>query len=667
MGGQETERVVAVRGSGLLDAAPSVALDRVVRLLARSFGAPMAGIGLVDAERVWLAARVGLAAQEVPHAGCPCVEVARSGRALVVPRLLVDERFCVGAYAAHGGVAYAGVPLRGRDGRALGSVFVLLSEQRALDGAEVACLEDYAAVVGGLIELQRGGSRVDPLSLLPNQRQFIEDLDGLLQAGGGERVLALLDLARPEEVAMMTRAVGSARVDELVRRDAAALRDAVAASPGLRLYHVGPTQFAIVSAAGAVAPGTEAEWGIGLHERLAEAPRRRSDVRYGGGSLGVRCALGIARVRWPEADSAEWLRRAHAALDDARAHRVVARTYTAERDRSFSRSFTLLNDFGAALQQGSGEGGLRLVYQPRIELGTGRCVGVEALLRWTHADLGEIGPGEFVPLVEGTAMARGMLRWVLERSVRQLASWRRAGHRLQLSVNVSPVNLEEEDLVEAVLATLGRHGVAANLLELEVTETVLLSQGPAAERLAALSQAGIRIAIDDFGTGYSSLSYLQRLPADVVKIDRSFVRALGTAGGGPGAAENRGETLVGAIVRMSHALGYRVVAEGVETEQAASVLRAVGCDEVQGYLYGRPMAVPSLALWLAERRWGGARPRVRMAFRGRVLEGRSFEGRAADVRARSELGGGGRGWRAGGLILCVSAGAACDRGWRRRR
>ncbi len=629
MGGHGSERNGGFGGSGLLDAAPNTALERVLKLLARSFSAPMAGIGLVDADRVWLAARVGLAVQEVAPSGCPCVEVVRTGRALVVPALLMDERFCSGAYASHGAVAYAGAPLTGRDGHVLGSVFVLLSDLRDIQAAELSLLADHAAVAAGLMELQHGILRVDKLSGLPNRCRFIDDVDGLLREGGGERVLALLDLARPEAVSMMTRAVGSARVDELLRRDAAALQATLCdTAEGLRLYHVAPTQFAVLGPADAVPRGAEGAWACRLHEGLDGAAG--SEGR-GVGFLGVQYAAGVVRVqpgamRAGETEAGETgaggrgavelLRRAHAALDDARAHRAPVRVYTPERDRAFSRSFTLLNDFGAALRGGPGEGGLRLVYQPRIDLRTDRCEAVEALLRWTHPRLGEIGPAEFVPLVEGTTMARGMLRWVLEQSLRQLAAWRSAGRRLQLSVNVSPVNLEEEDLVQAVLAVLGRHDVPAGLLELEVTESVLLSQGPAAERLMALSKAGIRIAIDDFGTGYSSLSYLQRLPADVVKIDRSFVRALGERDGlHVDAKAGHGETLVSAIIRMSQALGYRVVAEGVETEAAASALRSMGCDEVQGYLYGRPMAVPSLAMWLANRRWGMTRPRVRVSSR----------------------------------------------------
>ena len=198
------------------------------------------------------------------------------------------------------------------------------------------------------------------------------------------------------------------------------------------------------------------------------------------------------------------------------------------------------------------------------------------------------------------------MRWVLGEALRQLKAWLDGGLQLQLSVNVSPANLEEPDFAEYVLAALDGAGLPRTSLELEVTENALLNEtGPAMQQLSLLSSSGVFIAIDDFGTGYSSLSYLQRLPADVVKIDQSFIRGLTSIG----ADEGRRRTLVTALIGLSHDLGYRVVAEGIETQAAADVLRRLECDEVQGYHFARPMPPALFQAWHAGRPWQPNRQR----------------------------------------------------------
>jgi EAL domain-containing protein (putative c-di-GMP-specific phosphodiesterase class I) len=181
-------------------------------------------------------------------------------------------------------------------------------------------------------------------------------------------------------------------------------------------------------------------------------------------------------------------------------------------------------------------------------------------------------------------MARGLMHWVLDKALDQLVAWRRVGLRIQLSVNVSPANLEDDDFADHVLGALDAANLPPTALELEITESALLNEtGPSLRQLRALSDMGICIAIDDFGTGYSSLSYLQRLPADVIKIDQSFV--LGLSQGG--ADEHRLCTLIAAMIGLSHDLGYRVVAEGIETQEVADLLLSLKCDEVQGYWFAR--------------------------------------------------------------------------------
>ncbi|RYJ00596.1 MAG: EAL domain-containing protein, partial [Acetobacteraceae bacterium] len=238
---------------------------------------------------------------------------------------------------------------------------------------------------------------------------------------------------------------------------------------------------------------------------------------------------------------------------------------------------------------------LRLVFQPRVDLATRACLGAEVLLRWRHPTFGEVSPGEFMPLVEQTSMSRAATAWVLEAALGQLSRWRAAGHALELSVNISAANLQEHDFAARLQEALVWHAVPAASLELELTESAIMQDaGKALAMLEAIAGAGIRLAIDDFGTGYSSLAYLQRLPAQVVKVDQSFVRGL--------VGDERKQSLVTTMASLSHDLGYRVVAEGVETEEALRAVTTAGCDEAQGYLFGRPMPAGEFLAWWRESR-----------------------------------------------------------------
>jgi EAL domain-containing protein (putative c-di-GMP-specific phosphodiesterase class I) len=378
----------------------------------------------------------------------------------------------------------------------------------------------------------------------------------------------------------------------MVRQDSQALQALLLRAT--QLYHVAPTQFALLAP-----PGTDpGELALRIHGELSRAGLGRDAL------FSTTCNVGLATILPGHTEPAEMLRQANTALDDARAKRSPIGIYLPAQDAAFRRAFTLLNDFASALTAPSPDDtmgyGLRLVFQPRLQLSTGRCVGVEALLRWTHPTLGEIPPAEFVRLVEKTTMARGLMHWVLDKALDQLVAWRRVGLRIQLSVNVSPANLEDDDFADHVLGALDAANLPPTALELEITESALLNEtGPSLRQLRALSDMGICIAIDDFGTGYSSLSYLQRLPADVIKIDQSFV--LGLSQGG--ADEHRLCTLIAAMIGLSHDLGYRVVAEGIETQEVADLLLSLKCDEVQGYWFAHPMAPAAFKAWYAQRAW----------------------------------------------------------------
>jgi EAL domain-containing protein (putative c-di-GMP-specific phosphodiesterase class I) len=259
----------------------------------------------------------------------------------------------------------------------------------------------------------------------------------------------------------------------------------------------------------------------------------------------------------------------------------------------------LEGDLRAAIAAGA----LVLHYQPIVDLATGAVRGAEALARWPHPARGFVPPDVFIPVAEATDLIRPLGRWALGEACRAAAGWPPAGDAdgaaPTVTVNVSGRQLAADGFVDDVAEALRASGLAPGRLVLEVTESVLLADADVAlARLAALRALGVRLALDDFGTGYSSLSYLQRLPVDVLKIDRAFTAEVASGG--------RGAALARAVVTLAESLGLRTVAEGVETAAQHEALRAIGCRFGQGYLYARPMPAAALARFLGAA--GAGRP-----------------------------------------------------------
>jgi EAL domain-containing protein (putative c-di-GMP-specific phosphodiesterase class I)/GGDEF domain-containing protein len=239
---------------------------------------------------------------------------------------------------------------------------------------------------------------------------------------------------------------------------------------------------------------------------------------------------------------------------------------------------------------------LQLHFQPQVDTRDGTLAGVEALLRWKDKALGDVSPGEFVPILEATAQISRVGAWVLRRACAQAAGWLRAGGAMRVGVNVSAHQLRQADFAHDVRRALDAAGLDPRSLELELTEGVLV-ENPASTRelLESLRRDGVRIAIDDFGTGYASLAYVRQFPMDTLKIDRQFVRGL------PVDAANA--AITSAIVALGHSLRLEIVAEGVETEAEEEFLHSLGCYVVQGYRFARPMSEADFAAWRRTRPW----------------------------------------------------------------
>ena len=574
----EAARLAALHKLDLLDTPPNEAFDRITRMAAQLFGLPVAAISLTDSDRQWFKSRVGVEHCSIPRERVPCAQVANTGDTLVIPDLQLDPCYRDSLLAASGVRFYAGAPLMTRDGYCLGAMCVLGTEPRTASDSERASLADLAKMVMAQVELQHAIGRVDPISGIPNRIQFMDDLADLaIDCPPGEaRLAALVNLATPEQLSDAVRAMGAGYLDEIVLEAARMLRATL--GPQRRLYHVGTTQFAFLAE-----PGTDLGRFCDWLEAWLDLRAENTSARFV-----TTGTVGVVPFAVGSVDPLHLLRDLYSAAHDAieGAHRV--RVFSAEQNAGFLRRFRLVNEFGDAL---SDDSQLRLVFQPKVELATGRCIGAEALLRWRHPELGEVPPGEFFPVIEQTSLARATTRWVVERALCQAASWHRAGLAQQVAVNVSAVNLLEPDFCAWVLARLRAHELDPGALAIEITESALMSKRQlAAATLESLAAGGVQLAIDDFGTGYSSLAYLQSMPAKAIKIDQSFIRGLDQ--------DERKRALVTTMIKLAHDLGEVVVAEGVETAAEAGFLRGAGCDQVQGYLYGRPLSPSEFERWI---------------------------------------------------------------------
>ncbi|MGK6324325.1 EAL domain-containing protein [Sphingomonas sp. DT-51] len=579
---QEGARLNALYQLNLLDTSPSESFDRITRMASQIFGLPVAAVSLTDHDRQWFKSRVGVDRCSIPRDKAPCSQVAESTVPLVIEDFLVDPYYADSLLGRAGTRFYAGVPLVTGDGYGLGALCVLGTKPRHASASEMAALVDLAAMVMAQIELQHAFGRVDPISGLPTRSQFRDDVADLARDHAGQRRFAVvIDLARDDQIGRIARVLGGLRVDDLIREASTAVQRAL--GPGRTAYHVGTAQFAFLSP-----PNVDEASYLHMLATAFEQTRAGSSVR-----LITTVSVGVRPFVLGEVSADDVLRGAASAAQDAKGADGAIAVYSPVSDQAQRRQFMLLKDFGVALTSSDQ---LRLVYQPRIELATSRCVGAEALLRWQHPQLGDVSPAEFIPIIEQSSLARATTQWVLDAALEQLVRWQAEGIHLPLSINISAANLSEEDLAERIQHGLQERGLASHLLELELTESAIMDQPERAlATLRELSSAGISLAIDDFGTGHSSLAYLQRLPADVVKIDQAFVRNL-TDAAGPDFV------LIETMVALAHKLGFRVVVEGVETAATATVLSALDCEEAQGFLFAKPLECGAFAGWLEDHR-----------------------------------------------------------------
>ncbi len=585
--GNEIERLATLGDYRILDTDFDSRFDNLVAIAAAHFATPIALVSLVDADRQWFKAKVGLDIRETPRSSAFCTyAITCPATVTVIEDATRDPRFqhnplVVGAPHIR---FYAGAPILAEDGAALGTVSVIDTVPRRFEQADRQMLARLADTARSLLELHRRDSLLreaahhDPLTGLLNRRGLDIALEQAMGAALAGETCGLLwvDLDRFKQVNdTYGHDIGDGMLKETARRLQTSVRQ------GDQVARIGGDEFAVLLAH--PVNRTVLELVATRILRQCAAPVMIHDQ-----SIGLNVSIGAAKAPRDAVLPGDLMRAADRAVYEAKragrgqlaitGDRVPAGLLTAA-DGDGAQGYSAP---GAELALAIERNELFLEWQSSHDLTTNAVIGYEALVRWRHPRFGVVAPNSFVPLAEACGLSGRLDAWVLFRACEEAAC---GPADVRYSINLSAQWLANGNVLPLVRTALERSGLDPDRLILEITESTAIGSVESAQaHMRQLRQLGIRMALDDFGTGYSSLSYLQQYPFDLLKIDRSFVTGLGS--------DPRGDRLLEGVINLARLLGIAVVAEGVETPQHALRLRLAGCDMGQGYYWARPCAAP---------------------------------------------------------------------------
>lgn len=419
----------------------------------------------------------------------------------------------------------------------------------------------------------------DALTGLPNRSSLYKDIDQWIASDDYKTgALLLIDLDRFKEI---NDTLGHQCGDHLLQLIGARLLHCMRALPGI-VARLGGDEFAVfLHNASNVGQARIAG------QRILDSLRQQFDVK--GFPVEISASIGIAIIPEQAADLSTLMRYADVAMYRAKREDRGVCLYSIDADPHSPRRLALISEVGRAIRENQ----FMLYFQPKVAVSDRSVCGFEVLIRWHHPEFGFILPGDFIPMVESTRLIYPLTAWVLEKSIQQCHLWLQEGKPASIAVNLSARNLMDETLPELIANLLEQYGVPASILELEITESALMTDpNRALLTLESISKLGVQLSIDDFGTGYSSLAYLKRLPVQTLKIDRSFISSMLNS--------VQDEVIVNSTIQLAHNLGLKVVAEGVENEELFIRLRLMGCDYAQGYHIGHPMPLQLLEVWLKD-------------------------------------------------------------------
>ena len=581
------ERLVLPRTSGRTDdvSGGDSPFAIFARLATRCTGSTLSALVIEDASGLQVYAVSGQADGQVLPVSLLRAQMSRPRRMTVeIPDLAADPIFTKAPQHEReaGFCAYAGATIRNPAGAAVGILCLLDRERRRYGRDVLVTLTDLARGVGALLAAQREGhpadaSGIDAVTALPGrqglERYLDQGIEGFGNAASDSAVPALalfrIDFGR---LSTLNEMYGREIADRFLKQAADRLQT-IAPMPGF-LAHLGGSGFAL-AAPGRIGPSDAEAMALRMMERL------REPVQIDSLELPLRPSVGIGLYPADGQTVPALLVAAEAAL-------ACARTQGDGRHcratREIIASYTLSTGLEQDLQAAVAQGAFHLNWMPVIDTATEQVVSFEALVRWRRPGHGEIGPDLFIPVAEAGGLIEQIDAWVLRAACREAKSWEKA---LGVSVNVSSVWLSHGRLSNLLKRVLEETGLEPNRLQIELSERGALDkEGNVRRELAQVRAMGVRLALDDFGTGYSCLGALTSYPFDQVKLDRQFVHALGR--------DRRAEAVMRSMLQMVQALGMTCCAEGVETEEQLAFLDAHGCEEIQGYLLGRP--IPHLPL-----------------------------------------------------------------------
>jgi diguanylate cyclase (GGDEF)-like protein len=531
------------------------------------------------------------------HGRGPAATAVRTGRQCIVHDIPFDTGFAPwrdDAEERRGHASAAAFPLQ-ENGQLVGVLVICSDEPDAFDDREIGVLAEAAADlefgIAGLrardahklaTETITRMAHFDTLTGLPNHGQFVEQLKGELPetlARNQSLALLLLDLDRLREI---NDAFGFEQGDKVLKEVGARLRSILGQDE--TVGRMRGDEFGILLP------------GAGLQRAVQTALRILGEFGKGftldGLELDVTAGIGIALAPQHGTEANSLMRCTNVAMQQAKATGEKYAVYSAKDDHNTARHLVLARELRRAIEENQ----LILHFQPKVGIADRRLLGIEALVRWVHPEIGIMPPDEFIPLAEHTGLIRPLTDWVMEAALRQSYRWREAGFHLPVAVNLSARNLRDSDLINKTERLLATWASEPDCLELEITEsTIMIDPDRALAVLTSLKGLGVRLFLDDFGTGYSSLSYLHRLPFSAVKIDKSFVKDMQVI---PDSA-----AIVRSTITLAHEMGIDVIAEGVEDHDTWEGLAAMGCDAAQGYYIGKPMPSGQFDEWLATSSW----------------------------------------------------------------
>lgn len=569
----EQQRLAAVRALQWLETAASENFDRICRLAAAYFDVPTVLVSLVDRDRQWFAGRVGFAVNQTPINQSFCAHTIQQDGVMQVVDACADPRFMDNELvtAPDGIRFYAGAPLVTREGHAIGSLCIIDKWPHQLSHTETLVLQDLAEMVIAQIEQRQQTRTAHPASGLPNLRQFLADNTGpWLNTDSPVRLLAVVEVVDSQWPSDPNADDGCNLIGSKAEMITARLEQAVNAK--FTSYQISERHFCLLLP---TAAHLKQQLTQTLSELICEPCTEDSISTLPGVRLGIACCED------GQQSVGELLRKARSAVDQAARDGIDWGVWDENPNSASRRAMTLTLEVASALANGE----MSLVFQPRFRLEDGRQVSAEALLRWHHPLFGPVSPAEFIPLIERSGQISLVTRWVIDHALAAAAEWEDT--EATVSLNLSALDFQHLDIAAALKTACDAHGISPQRVEVEITEgewirasTTVLAQ------LSEIRALGVDVAIDDFGTGYSNFAYLHEIPANVIKLDKSIITDL----------ENKPRNCIIAqsIFQLAHRLGYRTVAEGIETFKCLDLVRSYGCHEAQGFFLSRPLTAAQI-------------------------------------------------------------------------